>query len=181
MPKSFTISALLLSMILLAACSNEAATNTPNKVTNLSAQQITKEKNSVQAPETEQPEETVFKAELAIDIKSVENQLTENERPLLDVLEKNLTALVEHNHAAFQSGFVDEKLADTLAFYYGENLQYKFTGIESVESYTNPKNQVHITVIGECLDTNTGRIDTVKMMYAIRQSDQGNWDIYTID
>lgn len=114
-------------------------------------------------------------------MSSLENQLSEDQRPLLNVLEKNLKALVEHNHEEFQAGFVNKKLADALDFYYGENLQYKFTGVESVEFNSTIKNQVHITVIGECLDNKTGKLDSIKMMYAIRLNEKGTWNIYTID
>lgn len=122
-----------------------------------------------------------FQAGLDVDFQSAAALLTEDELPLLDVLEQNLTALVKHDYEAFKAGFVNEELADTLGFYYGEHLQYKFSEMESVERYNDLFHQVHIIVAGECLNTATGQIDDVKMMYAIRQSDQGEWDIYTID
>ena len=96
-------------------------------------------------------------------------------------MKQSLTALVEHDYEAFKAGFVNEELAETLSFYYGEHLQYRFTEMESVERYNELVHQLHIVVAGECLDTATGQINEVKMMYAIRQSDQGEWDIYTID
>ncbi|MNC65802.1 hypothetical protein D3C75_1161250 [compost metagenome] len=66
-------------------------------------------------------------------------------------------------------------------FYYGEQFQYNFSSIESIEKHASIKNQLHITVLGERLDTTTDSVEQVRMMYAIRQSEQGDWDIYTID
>ncbi|MFC6653806.1 hypothetical protein [Paenibacillus rhizoplanae] len=176
-------SALSLSMVMfmLLSCSNAVPTGESNKVTSTTSHNNSKDNSNEKPSKTEQSKENRFKAELAFDVSSLENQLSEDQRPLLTVLEKNLKALVEHNHDEFQVGFVNKKLADALDFYYGENLQYKFTGVESVESNSTIKNQVHITVIGECLDNKTGKLDSVKMMYAIRQNEKGTWDIYTID
>ncbi|MCM3174569.1 hypothetical protein [Paenibacillus sp. MER 99-2] len=118
---------------------------------------------------------------MAIDLKLAKNTLQESDRPALDILEENLIALVQHDHKLYRSGFVDDQLADALDFYYGEQFQYKFSSIESIKKQTSIKNQLHITVLGERLDTTTDSVEQVRMMYAIRQSKQGDWDIYTID
>ncbi|WP_128100149.1 hypothetical protein [Paenibacillus sp. DCT19] len=118
---------------------------------------------------------------MAIDLKLAKNTLKESDRPALDILEENLIALVQHDHELYRSGFVDDQLADALNFYYGEQFQYKFSSIESIEKHQSIKNQLHITVLGERLDTTTDSVEQVRMMYAIRQSEQGDWDIYTID
>ncbi|WP_145053633.1 hypothetical protein [Paenibacillus xylanexedens] len=118
---------------------------------------------------------------MAIDLELAKNTLHESDRPALDILEENLIALVQHDHKLYRSGFVDDQLADALDFYYGEQFQYKFSSIESIEKHASIKNQLHITVLGERLDTTTDSVEQVRMMYAIRQSKQGDWDIYTID
>ncbi|WP_151735998.1 hypothetical protein [Paenibacillus tengchongensis] len=122
-----------------------------------------------------------FKAELSLDVQSYQDQLKTNDLPVLEVLEQNLTALVDHDHTLFRSGFVNNQLADAMEVYYSDQYQYKFTAIESIEQNLQIKNQVHITVLGERYDTHTDITEEVKMMYAIRRSDQGVWTIYTID
>ncbi|GEM_PF-1195121 len=122
-----------------------------------------------------------FKAKLDVDFTSIESELTENEIPALEVLKNNLNALVNHDHAAFKAGFVTEKLAEDLDFYYGDHFQYSFTELELFERHTYIENQVHFTIVGEKLNTDTNTIEAEKLMYAIRQDDQGNWTIYTID
>lgn len=119
--------------------------------------------------------------ELAIDLESAKYTLKESDRPALDILEENLIALVQHDYELYRSGFVDDQLADAMDFHYSEQFQYKFSSIESIEKNASIKNQLHITVVGERLDTTTDSVEQVKMMYAIRQSEQGDWDIYTID
>ncbi|MDR6724543.1 hypothetical protein J2W91_003011 [Paenibacillus amylolyticus] len=116
-----------------------------------------------------------------IDLKLAKHMLKESDRPALDILQENLIALVQHDHKLYRSGFVDDQLADAMDFYYGEQFQYKFSSIESIEKHASIKNQLHITVLGERLDTTTDSVEQVRMMYAIRQSEQGDWDIYTID
>lgn len=116
-----------------------------------------------------------------IDLKLAKHMLKESDRPALDILEENLIALVQHDHELYRSGFVDDQLADAMDFYYGEQFQYKFSSIESIEKNASIKNQLHITVLGERLDTTSDSVEQVRMMYAIRQSEQGEWDIYTID
>ncbi|MCG7379425.1 hypothetical protein MH215_20705 [Paenibacillus sp. ACRSA] len=118
---------------------------------------------------------------MAIDLKLAKNTLQESDRPALDILEENLIALVQHDHELYRSGFVNDQLADAMDFYYGEQFQYKFSSIESIEKNASIKNQLHITVLGERLDTTTDSVEQVRMMYAIRQSKEGDWDIYTID
>lgn len=122
-----------------------------------------------------------FEAGLTIDLDSAKDLLNKNERPTLSVLEKNLTALVQHDHNMYRSGFVNDRLADAMEFYYGKQFQYTFSSIESIGESTSIRNQVHITVLGERLDTTTGSVEKIKWMYAIRQNAQRDWDIYTID
>lgn len=118
---------------------------------------------------------------MEIDLELAKHTLQESDRPALDILEENLIALVQHDYELYRSGFVDDQLADAMEFYYGEQFQYKFSSIESIEKHQSIKNQLHITVLGERLDTTTDSVEQVRMMYAIRQSEQGDWDIYTID
>lgn len=159
MRKGFAMITLFLSLLLVTACVTNPQATPPILILS-----------------------TSFESELAIDLESAKDSLTENERPALDVLEQNLTALVQHDHSQYRSGFVDEQLADALDFYYSEEFQYKFSSIESIEKHPSIKNQLHITVLGERLDTTThSSVENIKMMYAIRQSDQGDWAIYTID
>jgi len=81
----------------------------------------------------------------------------------------------------FQAGFVNKKLADAMDPYYSTQFKYKFTGIESIDQHLSNEHQVNITVSGQRLDTVAGTIEDVKMLYAIRPNDQGEWVIYTID
>ncbi|MNC64773.1 hypothetical protein D3C75_1150060 [compost metagenome] len=118
---------------------------------------------------------------MLINLKSYADQLTENDLPALEVLEKNLTALVEHDHTLYQSGFVNKKLAEAMEPYYNEQYQYKFTDIESIDSMLPNEHQVNITVIGQRLDMAAKTVENVKMLYAIRPNDQGEWVIYIID
>lgn len=155
---------LLTSLIFLTACGNVAE----------------QEKEPVSSA-TKQPYTASFKAEMSLNLESYHDQLSEIELPALEVLEDNLTALVEHDHTLFISGFVNEKLAEAMEPYYNEHFQYKFTGIESIERNLPNEHQVNITVIGERLDRAMEIIENVKMLYAIRPNDQGEWVIYTID
>lgn len=99
----------------------------------------------------------------------------------MDVFKKKLTTLVQHDYKLYRYGFVNDRLADAMDFYYGEQLQYMFSSIESVEKKEANYNQLHITVLGERLDTTTDSVEKVKMMYAVPQNEQGDWGIYTID
>ncbi|MDQ0720064.1 hypothetical protein QF049_001325 [Paenibacillus sp. W4I10] len=173
---------LLASLIFLTACCGESLPkDEPSTSTNTPTQKAAPVTTKSQDKSAKSSPNTSFKAELAIDIESAKDSLKENERPALDVLEKNLTALVQHDHKLYRSGFVDDQLADAMDFYYGEQFQYTFSSIESIEKNASITKQVHITVLGERLDTANHSVEKVKMMYAIRQNEQGDWDIYTID
>jgi len=181
MRKVIAMMTLLTFLIYLAACGVDTpprdeqitATNTPSPIT---ATDATKPQNT-----EDKPSDTSFKAELLIDLKSFEEQFAENELPALEILENNLTALVQHDHKLYQSGFVNEELADAMKFYYDEQLLYKFTDIESIEKNVNNRNQIHFTVLGERQDATTGTVEEVRMMYSIRKKDQEDWSIYMID
>lgn len=177
MLKSLALRALLTSLILLTACGDTASpTNDSKNMTNTTQNSIP---DTSKSPEVEAS--TNFNPSLDIDFKKAEGSLSEDELPLLDVLEKNLNALVQHDHNLYRSGFVTEKLADAMEFYYSEEFMYKFSAIESIEKGVSIKNQVHITILGERLNTTTETVEDVKMMYAIRMNDRGEWSIYTID
>lgn len=143
--------------------------------------EVTEQVKEPQSSATKQPYTASFKAELSLNLQSYHDQLSEEELPALEVLKDNLTALVEHDHTMFLSGFVNEKLAEAMEPYYSEQFQYRFTAIESIDHNLPNEHQVNITVIGERLDRATEIIDDVKMLYAIRPNDQGEWVIYTID
>ncbi|MHA7967287.1 hypothetical protein ACX93W_24505 [Paenibacillus sp. CAU 1782] len=196
MIKAFVTSILLASFIFLSACGlnatppvkADAAARNPDTADG-SFSQTTPTSNASTVPaqsekseaDSVEPDHQSFVAELAFDLNSIEDQLTENERPALEVLQNNLNALVNHDHAAFKSGFVSEELAEALDFYYGDHLQYRFTELEQFERHSYIENQVHFTIAGERLDTTTDTIEQERLMYAIRQDDQGKWTIYTID
>ncbi|AWV35574.1 hypothetical protein MHH60_16485 [Paenibacillus sp. FSL H7-0716] len=173
---------MLMSLIFLAACAGDVKPNQePSTGANTPTQSPAINTQKPQITEPKQPNETSFKAELLINLKSYADQLTENDLPALEVLEKNLTALVEHDHTIYQSGFVNKKLAEAMEPYYDEQYQYKFTDIESIDSMLPNEHQVNITVIGQRLDIAEETVENVKMLYAIRPNDQGKWVIYIID
>ncbi len=174
MKKSYTLIVMITVLLLMGACGNDAPE--AGKIQN-SEEPVYKQ--NTEADGQQQP--TAFQAGLDFDPKSYADQVAENEQTVLEVLEKHLTALVEHDYEAFKAGFGEEKMADILGFYYGDNLQYRFTGIDSIETFKGSYHQYQIYVLGEQLDSNTGDIKEVKLMYAIRQSKQGDWSIYTID
>lgn len=178
MLKAIAMTTLLASLMFLTACGGNSL---PKDESSTSTNTPTSNPTNSQDTEAKPSSNTTFKAELAIDLEAAKEPLTENERPALDLLEQNLKALVQHDHKQYLSGFVDEKLANAMDFYYGEQFKYKFTSIESIENNASIKSQVQITVLGERLDTTTDSVENVKMMYAIRKNDQGDWDIYTID
>lgn len=201
MLKSKLFFVLLVIVILVTACGDQGkielkANNTASMEEAVSLSQYDSQSSQDGGISTSQPleqletkEETIeysdltisnFEAKLLIVLKSYEDQLTEEKQPILTALENNLIALVEHDSTEFRSGFVTEELADHMMVYYGEELHYRFTDIESIEpnmSYGN----VHITILGQRLNTTSYTIEDVKMMYAFRQNDQGHWMIYTID
>ena len=179
MLKSFALTMLLTSIILLTACGDTTSpTEKPTNTTNTTQNSVPDtSKNS----ENETESSTNFKPGINIDFKEAESSLTEDESPLLDVLKLNLKGLVEHDHHLYRSGFVTEKLADAMEGYYNKDFQYNFSTIESIEKHVSNKNQVHVFVLGERLDSSTDTIEEVKMMYAIRMNNEGVWSIYTID
>lgn len=182
MLKSIAMMVVLISLIFLTACGGDAKPNEgPNNGTNTPINGSTIKAENSNNTETKQSNEASFKAELSINLKSYQDQLTESDLPALEVLQKNLTALVEHDHTLFQSGFVNQKLADAMDSYYGKQFEYKFIDIDSIDSDLPNEHQLNITVIGQRLDTTAGTIEDVKMLYAIRPNDQGEWVIYTID
>ncbi|WP_419871386.1 hypothetical protein [Candidatus Pristimantibacillus sp. PTI5] len=121
-----------------------------------------------------------FKSGLTINLDSFHDQLSESNVPVLAALENNLASLVEHDNKRYRAGFVNKNLADSMEFYYSDQYQYCFTNIESIEQDL-PYGNVHIRIIGQRLDVETGLIEDVKMLYAFRQNDQGEWMIHTID
>lgn len=171
MLKPIAMIVIVTSFIMLTACEQNTK---PVENSNIGI-------NTPQSTETKQPNEVSFTAELLINLQSYQDQFTESDLPALQVLEENLTALIEHDHKLFQSRFVNERLADALEPYYGEQFQYKFTDIESIDQDLPNEHQVNITVIGQRLDTTSDTIEDVKMLYAIRPNEQGEWLIYTID
>ncbi len=173
--------ALVGSVILLASCSRtiNALPEAPEASNNTTSTEVTFQQPDV--PDSEQKDVGDFKAEQAIDLKILEDRLSEKERPALLVLERNLDALVAHDYEAYRSGFVTQKLADALGFYYDDQFEYRFTDIESLQKNEPIPNQIHITVNGKRLDASTGTIENVKLMYAIRSDGQNDWKIYTID
>ncbi|WP_342437182.1 hypothetical protein NSS79_29235 [Paenibacillus sp. FSL L8-0436] len=189
MLKSTLVSVLLTAFILLTACTgglnkSNTAVNTPgNDVKPTVSQSPLNGNSGVKEQDitgTNLEDVYNFDSGMFINLKSYEDQLTEENVSALSALEKNLAALVEHNNTDYNAGFVNEKLVDAMKYYYGEQFQYRFTAIESIEP--NPMNgNLHITVTGQRLDTDTQTIEDVKMMYALGQNDQGNWVIYTID
>lgn len=181
MVKAFALSLLLSSFIVLSACGVEAKPP-------IEAEPAASDHNAANDPaQSEEPKASPasdpvnFKAKLDVDFTSVESELTEKELPALKVLKTNLNALVNHDHDAFKAGFVTEKLAEDLDFYYGDNFQYSFTELELFERHTYIENQVHFTITGEKLNTDTNEIQAEKLMYAIRQNEQGVWAIYNLD
>jgi hypothetical protein len=189
---SNAIAVILTALILLTACGEDAkpieesntGVNTPeNLVTERESHGAANDDNGPQdqdVTETNQTEEANFESGQLINLESYHDQLTDGKELVLTALENNLVSLVEHNNTLYRSGFVSEKSADAMKYYYGEQYRYRFTDIESIEQNLSYGN-VHITVIGQRLDTTTGTIEEVKMMYAFRQNDQGEWMIHTID
>lgn len=182
MLKSIVMGVIMTSLIFLTACGgNVKQKDESGIVANTPTHNSMNNTEESQSTEIKPTNEANFKAELTINLKSYQDQMTESDLPSLEVLEANLTALVEHDHELFQSGFVNKRLAVAMEPYYGEQFQYKFTGIESIDQNLTNEHQVNITVIGQRLDTTTGTIEDVKMLYAIRSNDQGKWVIHTID
>lgn len=189
MLKSTLVSILLTAFILLTACAgglhkSNTAVNTPENDVKPTVSQSPLSGNSgvkeQDITETNLEDVSNFESGMFINLKSYEDQLTEENVSALSALEKNLVALVEHNNTDYNAGLVNEKLVDAMKYYYGEQFQYRFTAIESIEP--NPMNDnLHITVTGQRLDTNNQTIEDVIMMYALGQNDQGDWVIYTID
>lgn len=182
MRKAIAMMTLLTFLVYLAACGVDTppkgeqmtATNTPSPIT---ATDATKPQDT-----EDKPSDTSFKAELLIDLKSLEDQFTENELPALEILENNLTALVQHDQKLYQSGFANEELAEAMKFYYDEQLLYKFTDIEYIEKNVNNRDAIHIIVLGERQDATTGTVEEIKMFYSIiRKKDQEDWFIDMID
>ncbi|KGP77359.1 MULTISPECIES: hypothetical protein [Paenibacillus] len=179
MLKSIALTALLTSFILLTACGDtNSPTEEPTNTTNTSQNSAS---DTSKNPDSETESSTKFNSGNDIDFKEAESSLTEDQSPILDVLKLNLEGLVEHDHDQYRSGFVTEKLADAMEGYYSDDFQYHFSTIESIQKSESIKNQVHVTVLGERLDSKSDSIENVKMMYAIRMNNEGEWSIYTID
>lgn len=181
MLKSVAVIVTLTSLIFLTACGGGTASREESKPGLNTTNNASSSMENSNKPETNETKAVNFKSEILLDFNAYQDQLTESDLPALQVLEKNLTALVEHDHVLYQSGFVNEKLAEAMDNYYSEDFQYRFTDIESIESNLPNENQVNITVIGQRLDEKAGTVEDVKMLYAIRPNDQGDWVIYTID
>jgi hypothetical protein len=192
MLKSTALAVILTALIVLTACggdslpikvSNTGVNTSENLAAESESNSPANDDNGQQEQditETNQPDVSNFKSGLYIDLKSYQDQLTEDDASVLTSLENNLVSLAEHNNTVYQSGFVTGRLAHAMSYYYGEQFQYRFTDIESIEP--NPNNgHYHVTVIGQRLDTTTETIEDVKMMYALGQNDQQEWMIYTID
>ncbi|KAA9008657.1 hypothetical protein F4V43_00565 [Paenibacillus spiritus] len=121
-----------------------------------------------------------FQSGIWIDFQAYSGSIPQKDAPVLAALKNNLSALTELNHARFRSGFVNEALADSMESYYGEQFRYRFTELEAIEEVPD-YHQWNITVAGSRMDTSTGIVDEVKMLYALRADGNGEWLIYTID
>lgn len=182
MPKAIVTTFLSIFLIFLTACSNDSLLKDKPSISESELKYDAASDITIMQDTVTKPSSNIdFEAGLTIDLESAKDLLNENERPALSLLEKNLTALVQHDHNMYRSGFVNDRLADAMEFYYGKQFQYTFSSIESIEESTSVRNQVHVTVLGERLDTATDSVEKVKLMYAIRQNAQQDWDIYTID
>lgn len=192
MLKSAAITVILTALILLTACGGDAepnvetntGVNTPkNHVAEGETPRAANDDIGAQeqgVTETNQADVEDFESGQLINLESYKDQLTDDKELVLTALENNLFSLVEHDNTLYRSGFVTEKLADDMRYYYGEHFKYRFTDIESIEQNLSWGN-VHITVMGQRLDTTTKTIQDVKMMYAFRKNDEGEWMIHTID
>ncbi|WP_138751323.1 hypothetical protein [Paenibacillus sinopodophylli] len=186
MLKITALSITLTGCILLTACAGNTSPNESRRVTNTPTNDLIQIESDKIAPEkhdhttADQVDKAQFEPGLYIDLKSYEDQLNGQDVSALIVLENNLISLIEHDNTNYTAGFVTEKLAEAMKYYYGEKFHYRFTDIESVEPNPN-NNHLHITVIGQRLDATSQTIEDVKLMYAIGQNDQSDWVIYTID
>ncbi|MGM0882852.1 MAG: hypothetical protein ACQEXQ_17680 [Bacillota bacterium] len=192
MLKSTAIAVILTVLILMTACggdsepkaeSNTVVNNPENLVAGRESLSPSNDENGEQdqdVTEKNQTDEANFESGLFIDMKSYQDQLNEDNAMVFAALENNLVSLVEHNNTLYRSGFVNEELADAMKYYYGEQFRYRFTDIESIEQNL-PYENVHVTVIGQRLDSTTGATEDMKMLYAFRQNDQREWMIHTID
>ncbi|MDQ0113331.1 hypothetical protein [Paenibacillus harenae] len=192
MIKCTAITVLLTALVLLTACRGEAdpkaETNTEvttpeNHIAEVETPGAENGDNGLKdqdVTETNQPDADNFESAQLINLESYKDQFTDGKELVLTALENNLFSLVEHNDTLYRSGFVNEKLADDMKYYYGEQFKYRFIDIESIEQNLSWGN-VHITVLGQRLDTTTKTISEVKMMYAFRENDEGEWMIHTID
>ncbi|MDQ0061707.1 hypothetical protein [Paenibacillus harenae] len=190
--KSTAITVLLTALILLTACGGDAEpkAETDTEVTTPESHVAEVETPGAEngdnglkdqdVTETNQPDVDNFESAQLINLESYKDQFTDGKELVLTALENNLVSLVEHNDTLYRSGFVNEKLADDMKDYYGEQFKYRFIDIESIEQNLSWGN-VHITVLGQRLDTTTKTISEVKMMYAFRENDEGEWMIHTID
>jgi hypothetical protein len=176
MLKSTAIAVTMTALILLTACGGEARTKEATISEIVPPDSLITER----ASHPQATDEIDFETGQFINLESYQDQLSAEDVFVLEVLENNLVSLVEHNNIVYRSGFVNEKLAEAMKYYYDDQLQYRFTDIESIETNL-PRDNVHINVIGQRLDLTTETIEDVKMMYAFRQNDQGKWMIHTID
>ncbi|MFC7679945.1 hypothetical protein [Paenibacillus sp. GCM10028914] len=167
---------MVVMVVVLAACGNNTADVTNSTIEDKQSE-LEVESRDTTTPETVEVFTEPFKEGIFVDFAKYKEAVKEEQ--ILEVLKSNFESLITDNEEQFRNSFLTEKNADPNMFWFESPDQFQFIEIESIEHYPE-KGNIHIYVIGNSQPPD-GTISPMKMMYAFRKSDAGQWKIYTID
>jgi hypothetical protein len=167
---------LVAMVVVLTACGNNTTDRSNSKIDD---NQNTLEVQSTVQVALETPEVSIepFIEGDFIDFVKYKEEVKEEQ--ILEVIKSNLESLMTDNQEQFRESFLTEKNADPNMFWFDNSDKFQLNEIESIEHYPE-KGNIHIYVIGSS-QSSDGTISALKMMYAFKKSDEGQWKIYTID
>lgn len=163
-------------VVVLTACGNNT-TDIPNSKIEDNQNTLEVQSRVQITPETPEVTTEPFKEGIFIDFVKYKEEFKEEQ--ILEVIKSNLESLITDNQEQFRESFLTEKNADPNMFWFDSPDKFQLIEIESIEHYPE-KGNIHIYVIGSS-QSSDGTISPLKMMYAFRKSDEGQWKIYTID
>jgi hypothetical protein len=149
-------------LVLVTACGNNINTNAPDLLD-------TQVDNQIQSSAEASIED--FVAGVFIQFDQYQEEVKEDH--ILDNLKSNLETFIDHDEKQYRSIFDSEQTADENMFLFDMTYQYAFNEIEYVNKpYPDT---IHISIVGFRLERSSKVQEVVRMLYAFRQLESGEW------
>lgn len=174
--KSKALILLAAMVVVLTACGNQTA-DVPNPTIESNQRTPDIQNTDQVTPDTPDDSAQPFKEGIFVDLTKYKEEVKEEE--ILEVIKSNLESLITDDQQQYRESFLTDKNADPNMFWFDSTDKYQFNEIESIEHYPD-QGSIHVYVLGNS-QSSDGTINAIKMMYAFKKSDEGQWKIYTID